>query len=359
MAVRRHKMSLDIDYVKDWTVQDALRELFQNAIDHGKWKWEFKQGQRMLTITSMDAELSTSSLLLGHSRKKDGAIGKFGEGYKLAMLVLCRLGHPCWISTGTELWQPKLINSRIYKTQQLVFDVRNEQPPIDDIQFIIHGIDNEIFNDLMDRNLHVREPSVGWQTRMGHILPEAYAGKVFVKGLWVCDIEGMKHGYDFKPEHITLDRDRRVVRDFDLQWRTCQMWQETEEFDYILELIKTEAPDVKYLDSFDYSHKQGLADKAADAFIDEHGQDAIPVTCQSDIERAKDEGHEKIVMVPQVTKQLLSRSGSWHYPAPRIVRKTPRELLLDYARKWRGLMIEGDMQTEFDELIEKAERWSA
>ena len=357
MAIRRHKMSLDVDYVKDWTVQDAVRELFQNAIDHGNWKWEYHN--RELKITSMDAELSTSSLLLGHSRKKDGAIGKFGEGYKLAMLVLCRLGLPCFISTKDELWKPKLINSRIYKTQQLVFDVENGMPNIDDIQFIIHGFDAQMFNDLMDRNLHVREPSTGWHTRMGHILSEEHAGEVYVKGLWVCTIEGMKHGYDFKPEHITLDRDRRVVRDFDLQWRTCQMWQETEEFDYILTLIKDQAPDVKYLDSFDYSHKQGLADKAADAFIDEHGPNAVPVTCQSDIERAKEDGHEKIVMVPPVTKQLLTKSENWHYPAPKIVRKTPRELLLDFRMKYYDSYFTEAMEEDFQLLLEKATGWYA
>lgn len=356
MATRRHKMSLDIEYVKDWTVQDALRELFQNAIDHDKWHWLYKN--EILTLTSENVELSTRSLLLGHSRKNDNAIGKFGEGYKLAMLVLLRLGFKPYILTGTDVWQPKLINSRTYQTQQLVFDITDNQPQIDHIVFVVPGIDGEMFNELMNRNLHVREASTGWRVPMGHILSEDYAGKVFVKGLYVCTIEGMRHGYDFKPQYITLDRDRRVVRDFDLQWRTCQMWQETEEFDYILTLIKEEAPDVKYLDSFNYGHKQGLADKAAEAFLEEHGPDAIPVNDQYDIEQAKEQGHEKIVLVPKVTSQFLSSSSLWSRPAPRCLRKTPREELLEYSNKWRGLMITGDMQTELDELIAKAIKWS-
>ena len=123
-------------------------------------------------------------------------------------------------------------------------------------------------------------------------------------------------------------------------------------------MIKDKALDVQYLDSFAYNVKEGLADKAAQEFIAEHGEEAVPVVDQYDIDKAKEEGHEKIVLVPKVTSQLLRNSSCWTAPAPRIVKKTPRELLLEYSRKWRGLMIEGDMQTEFDALIDKAESWS-
>ena len=217
-------MSLDIEYVSDWNVQDALRELFQNAIDHGDWKWEFKAG--VLTITSKNVSLTTRSLLLGHSKKKDGAIGKFGEGYKLASLVLKRLGHMMYIYTGDECWTPNIIKSRTYKTQQLVFDVTKAFDTTEDTIFRVEGIDHQTFSGLMDRNLHLRDASFVANTSMGRILSEDYAGKVFVNGLWVCNIEKMVHGYDMKPSAITLDRDRRIVRDFDLQWRTCQMWAE-------------------------------------------------------------------------------------------------------------------------------------
>lgn len=353
MATRRHKMSLDVEYVKDWDVQDALREVFQNSIDHGDWAWEYKDG--FLRIRSKNA---TRTLLLGHSKKNGESIGKFGEGYKLAMLVLCRLGYAPWIMTGTESWKPKLINSRTYQTQQLVFDITDGQPQVDYIEFIIPNIDNQVFNDLMDRNLHVRQPSLGWQTKYGHILSEDYAGKVFVGGLWVCNIEKMRHGYDLKPAYLSLDRDRRVVRDFDLQWLTCQMWRETDEFDYILTLIKEEALDVKYLDSFTYNTKQGLADKAAEAFLDEHGNEAVPVTDQYDINQAKEQGHENIVLVPKVTVQLLGQSSLWSRPAPKILKKRPREILMDFYTKYYDEHFTQHMEEDFKEILEKAEDWS-
>jgi hypothetical protein len=357
MKIVRHKLSLSTEYVSTWTVLDALREVFQNAIDHGNWHWLYKD--QILTITSKSVALDKKTLLLGQTTKKDDSskIGQYGEGFKLAMLVLCRLGHKPYILTGTESWEPKLINSRTYGTQQLVFDVHNEQPKVDDIVFVVPDITNEIFNELMDKNLHVREPSTGWQTKFGHILPEDYHGKVFIGGLYVCDVQGMRHGYDLKPSYINLDRDRRIVRDFDLHWLTCQMWKETDEFDYILTLIKEDAPDVKYLDSFSYNCREGLADKAAEAFLDEHGAEAVPVVDQYDINQAKEQGHENIILVPKVTVQLLGQSSIWSRPAPKTVKKRPREILMDFHTTYYDEHFTREMNEDFKEILEKAEDW--
>jgi hypothetical protein len=357
MSIQRHKISLSVDYVPTWDIYDSLRELFQNCVDHGDWHWLYKNS--ILTLTSKNTSLDKKSLLLGISSKRDDKtkIGVHGEGYKLAMLVLCRLGFRPYILTGTDSYEPKLIKSRTYKTQQLIFDIYQDQPKVDDIVFVVPDITNEIFDELMNRNLHVRSASVGWQTSICHILPEEYAGKVFVKGLWVCDITGMRHGYDFYPDKIELDRDRRIIRDFDLQWKTAQAWKETDEFDYILSLIKEDAPDVKYLDSFVYQAKDGLADKAAEAFLDEHGPEAVPVVDNYDLGKAKDEGHDKVIIVPKVTVQLLQQSKIWTRPAPKVIKKTPREELLDFRIDFADKMSEL-MLLRLDAIIEHAKDWS-
>jgi hypothetical protein len=63
-------------------------------------------------------------------------------------------------------------------------------------------------------------------------------------------------------------------------------------------------------------------------------------------------------MVQPVTKQLLNKSANWHYPAPLIVRKTPREMLMDFRSKHCGVVT---LETlgDIDELIEKAQGWYA
>lgn len=47
--------------------------------------------------------------------------------------------------------------------------------------------------------------------------------KLYVKGLYVCDLAHFKHGYNFSPRDLKLGRDRDVVSDFDLAYETSRM----------------------------------------------------------------------------------------------------------------------------------------
>src|SRR5690606_35668238 len=106
--------------------------------------------------------LHRQSLLLGHTTKADEAraIGKYGEGYKLALLVLTRLGKEVTIYNygAGEIWRPKLIKSRRYKSEILVIDVEKkrlwEKTPSNDLTFVVKGITLEDFAMIKDRNLH-------------------------------------------------------------------------------------------------------------------------------------------------------------------------------------------------------------
>ena len=348
----RHKMSLSADYVSDWGVQEALRELFQNCIDHGKW--EHAIGAESLTLKSFDTCLEHKTLLLGHSKKAEGSIGKFGEGYKLAALVLTRLGYRLTIDTAKELWRPKLIKSRTYKTQQLVFDTVEALVDQTDLTFTVEGLRPEDIEELRRQNLHVTPTPVKLATDKGYVIDRP--GDIFVNGLFVCHIDGYRFGYNLYPKDISIDRDRRIVRDFDLKWTTGQMWRECKDHELVLSLIKDKCPEVEYLDSFLYNVDQGLADTAAKAFVTEHGEDAVPVTSQLELEKAQEQGHEKIVLVPKIESNLIGKSSCYSPPPPRIVKRTPREELLDFERTYGDKMYD-DMASAFEGLLQKSERW--
>ena len=84
------------NYVSAWTVQDATRELLQNAMDSGEWRVE-ADGSLVNKGT-----LRPEHFLLGCSEKTSSdAIGQFGEGLKLALLVLARNGYTVSINTLT------------------------------------------------------------------------------------------------------------------------------------------------------------------------------------------------------------------------------------------------------------------
>ena len=351
----RHKLSLDVNYVSDWTEQDAFRELFQNAIDWGNWSSSIEDGK--LCIISHNAVLETKTILLGSTTKKNqNKLGQYGEGFKLAMLVLTRLGYKCKIGTGNEVWFPKLINSRTYKTQQLVFDTEKNQIEQDQsVYFEVEGLTEEDIRGIYDRNLHLNA-EIAWEcTSKGIIIP-GRPGDIFIGGLWVCNLPEFKYGYNFKPEYISLDRDRRLVRAFDVSWLTCQMWSETSRYEIVNGLIKEDAPDTKYLDSFIYSTNEGLADQAAKTFLCEHGNNAIAVSSQSELKEAQEVQHQKIVLVKPIEKQLLHRSSLYIEPKPPVVIKTPREELLDFKTEHTD-SLSSLQNLQLDALIEKASSW--
>jgi hypothetical protein len=77
------------DYVKSWTPVRALCELIANALDedpaaHVGWT------DGVLTITDDGPGIPEEGMILGHSTKTAAQIGQFGEGKKLACLVLAR-----------------------------------------------------------------------------------------------------------------------------------------------------------------------------------------------------------------------------------------------------------------------------
>ena len=94
------ELTISPNYVPTWTYLDAVRELFQNALDQEEqnpenvMRWSYDEDALSLTISNAHSTLSIASLLLGQTSKADdkSTIGQFGEGYKIATLVLLREG---------------------------------------------------------------------------------------------------------------------------------------------------------------------------------------------------------------------------------------------------------------------------
>src|ERR1700739_1580963 len=107
--MKTYELPLTRDYVRSWTAVEAIRELTQNALDHRGGALHGGVGDNFASIISYGAKLESKTLLLGCTSKADDAhsIGSFGEGYKIALLVLAREGLDVKVWNNDVVWIPR------------------------------------------------------------------------------------------------------------------------------------------------------------------------------------------------------------------------------------------------------------
>src|SRR5699024_8809842 len=122
--------------------------------------------------------LERSTLLLGATSKKDNeeAIGQFGEGYKVATLVLTREGHDVvFYNYGRkEVWRPRFVKSTRYGADVLTFFVDKKKVwnkvPNNDLTIEISNITKEQYEEIVKSNLHLQDVGEKVKTVRGDIL---------------------------------------------------------------------------------------------------------------------------------------------------------------------------------------------
>lgn len=368
----RYELSVSPEYVPDWNLTSAIREIFQNALDqqtvneNNVCTWE-NTPQGEFRIKSKDSKLTKDTLLFGTSTKaKDvKTIGVFGEGYKLAMLVLCRLGKKVIINNygENEVWVPKIINSKRYKSQLLVVDIKKNRfgsPPDNNLEFVVSGIEEKDLTDIKKTNLHMRPPKKFIETSYGRILQDnEYAGKVFINGLFVCDKSDFIYGYDAKPEFLTIGRDRNLIGDFDLSWLTSKMWSGSNSEGIVIDLLKKEAVDVSYLPTFT-SNDGKIAQTMYEDFRGTYGKVAVPVSTQAEYDAIK-KGYKKLkpIFVKENVRVILLRSteATIGMATPREDQRFPHEILEDLFKKCKK-NLSLVQEKEFRTIIQKSKKWT-
>lgn len=354
------ELTLAPNYVPTWTLVDAVRELFQNALDQQKQNseneasWHYDDVTGVLTISNATSKLTAASLLLGQTTKADdkSTIGQFGEGYKIATLVLLREGkNVVFYNYGArEVWRPRFVKSRRFGTDILTFFIEKkaiwEKVPSADLVIAIDGISaDEYYDQIVPSNLHLRgDFEVIEETEYGDVLN--LAGKVFVNGLYVCDYEPYTYGYNFKPEHICLDRDRKMVSDFDLRWMASKMWSGSNNIDKVLEMISEDKADVAFLKDVSYSKK--WHNLAAERFKDVYGPEAIPVTSQEEMDSVPT-GYRGIVVNSNYSA-LIRNSSSFVIPEPN--RTSPLDELQDWFDSIKS-KLDSDEIVQFEAIMEE------
>lgn len=316
-----YELTLTPNYVQDWGLNDAIRELIQNGTDQqiidntNIFKLEYDEDKEELHIINTKSKLNINTLLLGRSSKanNDDTVGKFGEGYKIASLVLNRLDKTFTIYNNerNELWTSKFKNSKKWNDKILAFYVSKNETTDTGLDIVIGNITEDEYYEIENVWLGTNDTYKRITTDYGEILTdEEQKGKVYVNGLSVdirCDLE---YGYNFKAKYITLERDRKTCDAWNARFYTSKMLAQAMvngdiEINVIKQMVERDSDDIYQMDMMnnDTEHVKKMLieqfDKQNDTSI------AIPVRNEEESRKVRAFGGVPVV-VPYRVGQIMS-----------------------------------------------------
>lgn len=351
---RTIELPLSRGYVRAWGVRQAVRELLQNAIDSDS-PLEYSFNGDTLTIGSRDVVLDTKSLILGNTTKAEDmeSIGNFGEGYKLALLVLIREGLKVVVRNGYVDWHPEFRQSDVYQDEVLCI---NEVPAAKAnfaLEFVISGLSHEQTTEIYDSCLQMQPPQAdAIETDMGNILPSK-PGCLYVGGLFVCHTD-LTYGYDMKPKYLQLERDRMTVSNWDLRLQVKNMWFATQRWDEIAEKMDQKVTDLDYAE---YGCPELVKEACFRRFKAQH-PGHIAVKSQAELDAAVQRGMTKTVYVGGSYHTGVTGSRLYQEEMAQAIKVlSPLEVLTEWLEKNQRILSQ-PARLSFKALLSAAQSWS-
>lgn len=347
---RTYELPIARTYVRHWGMAEAVREIIQNALD-SQSPFEYEFSGETLTVRSRFATLAASTLLLGATSKADNkdTIGSFGEGYKIALLVLVRAGYPVRVLNGDRVWTPVFKHSRQFDAEVLCIEDAPASSKIEGLAFEVSGLSPADVAQIRESCLFMQD-NLGalMSTSCGNILRER-PGRLYVGGLFVCETK-LKFGYDMKPQHLRLERDRQTVNTFDIQWHAKNMWFETERWDEIAEMIGAECLDMEYAD---HGAPELVKEACYRAFRAKH-PGAVIAKDQTELDSLVKRGMTNVIVSPAYAPMV---SASRSYRAEVVIAvDLPADVLAKWLRENRKAMHTPAI-VAFKALLAEAEGW--
>jgi hypothetical protein len=200
MEGRRLEYPLSPKYIPSWSVGEALRELIANALDtKARTRFEWADGYGLIE----DAAEGIPQAFWVIGEGQHGAIGQFGEGLKMAMLVLAREKRDVAVETVGYQVRPGLAYSDVYASEVLVLEYApNERSRGTTIRV---SCSEEEFQSARQRFLKL-DPLPVLHANLGIL---GAPGRLYVNGVYVQEI-GALWGYNVTDKALA-NRDRSVL----------------------------------------------------------------------------------------------------------------------------------------------------
>lgn len=351
--------SLTRDYISNWTLEDAIRELVQNSKDTEQY--DFDVSQDTLIIESFGGQIDIKNLLLGVGTKaKDKTkLGGFSEGLLLSLLILARENVDVEFLNGTETWEPLFDYNEDFNCETLFIKVEDSVEEHEGVRVTLN-LDPKVIDEVVDRTLDLQPEYNKHTTSYGEILLDnQHSGKIYVGGLYISRFDS-QYGFNFRPEDFPLDRDRKSLQPFDIKWRVKDMWAEVSE-DADEETAEDIVDSIDRKDnSFEYvsvSNSENIV-KAAEKLYNEKYQGKLVV---SEYEEARDlekAGNNNVEYVSNARLvNLIQKTESYKTVVLGRIdpeTKSLEDLLADFEYKYYNEMSSG-MFEDWEELRRKIE----
>jgi len=190
---------MTINYRKHWGEWEAIREITQNMMDSSK-SFQTKQTEDGLLLSDNGSGIKKRHFLLGVSEKEKGARGKFGEGLKLALIVLKRLGYEIEI-TSKNLFVV-VDTAKMEGEDCLKLTIDSSPNNVTGTQILIRGYTGETYeNKFVNEN----NKEIIYNCKYGQIIKEEEPS-LYVRDIFVCSLENAIYSYNLNDIELSEDR---------------------------------------------------------------------------------------------------------------------------------------------------------
>lgn len=198
---------MTINYRRNWSEWEAIREIVQNMMDSNS-DFSIKQTSEGLLLRDTGTGIKKKHLLLGVSEKSSGARGQFGEGLKLALVVLKRLGYGIKIkSTNLAI----TVATTTIEGETCLKLILDETPnSFTGTQILITGYKGDTFSEHF---VNGNKQTI-YSCKYGQIITEQPA-KLYVKDIYVCPLRNAIYSYNLT--NIQLSEDRNIPDEYSVQ----------------------------------------------------------------------------------------------------------------------------------------------
>jgi len=312
--------TLTQNYVPNWTITHAMREVISNAIDGERdgapmtVRWSPAKGR--LTVRNEGATVPTEALLLGHSgsRKDADKIGEFGEGLPLALLVIARSSRfDVRIVNDNEAWVPSMVRHTDLDASVLEISTRRLKEGRGHFEVRVDGLTAEDWDTLQSMFLRLNrkyDPDKSVVVGKARVLTQrSLKGHIYNKGVLVAKRDDLLAGYDL---HETTNRDREIIDEWDLRSALSSLLSEgfnlrPDVFEkHVMRALEDEHA-FEARSTWNLRSNGALVSHVASEWQERHGEDAVPVESMAE---AKEIAHlgKRGVVVSSRMKEVLDES---------------------------------------------------